>query len=958
MSSKIVNAHFDNADATTGWSGDAFGRGGTVSDGAEHYSKNYDTYQKITGLTPGIYAIGVYGYYRAGNYGGDAENHWLANDEASKYAKLYGKVGDAYYEKPIVSVMSGAQAENQNAGDMAVTYTDPETQEPVTVYVPNTMATADYYFHTLKQYANQLFVAVDEAGELIIGVKKTSQIGGDWSMFDDFSLTYYGAGADAYQMMLDEALKNYGDITIDEGVVYTEAYLTAYQESLKGEKVAATQADVDRIFGAIDGAYQALQKNIALWKEWKETAQNAFEKYVVNDKYQYCESVWELADLVEPSGEYEEILDAHDWTNEEIEASIAYIKELIAKLVEEQKTAIKEGDDVTYMLVNPDFESGVQRGAADPNKNTGDYGTAVGWHADKKANGNFTPGPADKDNDPTVNHAFESWHCWDFDLWQEVENAPEGVYVINVQGYVRNETNGHVRDYDPSIIPIKLYMNNSTANFPDVFSEQVPEDKYDENGNLPVIESWSWSDNYPNSMGAAGLCFDWGMYKVQTYGLVKKGDNMRIGVKGKMNGDWWCIWDNFQLTYEGYNAEFVEPALDEALAQISLDKPMGKTVYEQASTLNDKAAEAKASKDGRTMFQMLADITDVAAAITESVTLFTRLNAANETFQEAIQYGTNEIEKATAQALHDKIDAGVMNHEFDDEEVYGLLELIAKLTTRVNLPENMADASDANEVECTAAIVNPTYADYNDNGWTGGAGGTDGGNMNAEMFNKTFNYYQTIMGLDAGTYAVSVQGYFRHGTATEDYKDFIENGNKNSYAYLYAVGANDTVSVPMHREASQAVPTDAATADELPIDWVFAAEPVDGVGGMMVPNMMSTAAEAFMGDEQYNYAGNRVIVKVGSDGKLTIGLIKKENYANDWVIWSNWQLFYYGPNSSKNESDNAMGISSLDADAQQAAKVEFFSMNGARLSAPGKGIVIMRQTMSDGTVKVRKLIVK
>jgi hypothetical protein len=157
------------------------------------------------------------------------------------------------------------------------------------------------------------------------------------------------------------------------------------------------------------------------------------------------------------------------------------------------------------------------------------------------------------------------------------------------------------------------------------------------------------------------------------------------------------------------------------------------------------------------------------------------------------------------------------------------------------------------------------------------------------------------------------------------------------------------------------VATDAATAEELPSDWVFAKNPVECVGGLMVPNMMSTASEAFNGfyGEENNYSGNRVVVKVGANGKLTIGLIKKENVNNDWVIWSNWQLFFYGPNSAKAESENAMlGISSLDADAQQPAKVEFFSLNGARLSAPAKGIVIMRQTMGDGTVKLRKLIIK
>ena len=203
MTSKIVNPHFDNGDCKTGWSGTEFARGGTVSDGADHYNKNYDTYQTITGLAPGVYAVGVNGYYRAGNYGGDAENHWLANDDASKYAKLYAKVGENTFDTPIANVMSGAQAEAQGVGDVEVTYQDADGND-VIVYSPNNMAAGDYFFHNLRQYANKLYVIVDETGELTIGVKKTSRINGDWSMFDDFSLTYYGSGADAVKLYLDE----------------------------------------------------------------------------------------------------------------------------------------------------------------------------------------------------------------------------------------------------------------------------------------------------------------------------------------------------------------------------------------------------------------------------------------------------------------------------------------------------------------------------------------------------------------------------------------------------------------------------------------------------------------------------------------------------------------------------------------------------------------------------------
>ena len=71
MSNLIVNHDFSNGDCTTGWSGTAFGRGGTVADGAEMYNKNFNAYQEINGVYPGIYRVGVQGYYRAGTASAD-----------------------------------------------------------------------------------------------------------------------------------------------------------------------------------------------------------------------------------------------------------------------------------------------------------------------------------------------------------------------------------------------------------------------------------------------------------------------------------------------------------------------------------------------------------------------------------------------------------------------------------------------------------------------------------------------------------------------------------------------------------------------------------------------------------------------------------------------------------------------------------------------------------------------
>ena len=965
MTAKIKNPHFDDGDCTTGWSGDAFGRGGTVADGAEHYSKNYNTYQKITGLTPGVYAVGVYGFYRAGNYG-DAQAHWLAKDEASKYAKLYATVGENTRTVPVVSVMSGAQAESQGVGDVAAAYTDPETGEEVTVYAPNTMAAGDYYFHTLNQYANKLFVAVDESGELTIGVKKTSQISGDWSLFDDFSLTYYGAGADAYQLMLNEALKDYGEVTIDEGTVYTEAYLTAYKEALAGEKVATTQAEVDAIFNAIDGTYNELLKNIQLWKDWQDLVEKVRAKYVMTDEYAGIEpEIDDISDYVDESMNIMEILDAHDFTNEQLQAEMDQLNEWVESLVEKSKLDVWDGKNMTQYIKNADFEDGIAT-ASNPSGLSGDYGTAVGWNADKKASGNFTSGPFGMDQKMAdalgkANHCYEAWHCHNFDLWQEVKDLPVGMYELEVQGYVRCEVSGYTRgnDLEPDYTtPIVLYMNDATSKLKNVYSESLEELGH----SLTVIEDWTIETvnekQYPNSMGGAAQCFAWGMYKTTAYGLIaKEGDTFRIGVKMDANQDWWCIFDNFKLTYRKPTVDIVKPELENALQQIDTTQPMGKSLIAQAEAAQTKGQAALASNDAQEMFNALADIYAVMGSIRASVELFKGLQTAAEDLDNAAFLSENATAKAEAQALAAEISSGIASYSYEDAEVEGLKEQIAKATTKLYMPEDMASASDADPKECTKVIKSAAFENEEDytnssEGWTGagnlGNDDTQKSVLAMEFWQNAFDMYQTIVGLPKGTYKLTVDAWCRAGGNDENFTAWQGNP-EHTMAFLYAVDGDSTVySAPVANVMKGLMNDNPGIegVDEITLGEVTYYMPNSLVGGRSYMDIV----------EEGTYT-NSVICKVGDDGKLTVGIKKADYKDNSWVVLDNFRLFYLGANSSAEVSgDAATAISTLDAEAP--VKVEFFSLSGARINKPGKGVAVMKQTLSNGSVKIQKVIVK
>ena len=953
MSAKINNPNFDNHSAA-GWSGTSPGWGNSPQEQAcvaETWNATFDMYQDIEGLPAGVYALGAQTMWRC---------HWTdIQSGITPAAKLYTVIGEKessvpfnYAHAPLVTEAPDGSNTSWGVNGSYTSETDEETG--ITYYIPNDPS-GFRIFAEQGYYDTKLLFGVSDGNVVRIGVKNPSMAGtwDNWSCYDTFTLTYYGAGSDAAELYLAETIKNYSEMTIEEGTIFTESYLTAYNEALKEEISVNSFEEVATALGGIEAAKQAIENNIKLWKEWQEAVDNARSGYVLNDKYQGLAAMDDLADYCDDMNT-EPILDDRAFTNEELQEEIDKIAAMVEAVKEESLNADHEdGDDMTQFIVNPGFEEGIER-ATDPNGTSGDYGKATGWHADKYANGNFTPGPLGSD----MNHCFEAWHCHNFDLWQEIENLPRGMYELNVQGYVRCEVSGYNRGDDilpdyPS--PIVLYMNSATSEFPSVYSEQFPEDV-----EKVKVEDWSWDDEvngvtYPNSMGAAGQCFALGMYKVQAFGLIaKKGDKFRIGVKMDADQDWWTIFDNFKLTYRKPTAEIVQPILEKELEKLDLSQAMGSEVFDNVATTRKLAEDAIASGDGEQMFDALVQVYDASDAIRASVNKFKELESSLDAMAGKMAEAQVADIKSEAQALYDQISTGIADHTIATADIDGLKNDIAKMINRLGLPEGMENASDDNPVECTSVIINPSYIDGNDNGWTGGAA-IDGNAMDAEKFNTNFNYYQVLQGLPAGTYQVMVQGYYRAGSATADYEAWVADPTADNNAFLYAAGINnDTCSVSMERLANEAV---LLGEGEEPADgFVWASQ--DNM--LAVPNSMTTAGEMFLTFNDVtgnNYYDNNVVtVKVGDDGVLTIGLKKNVLLQDDWTIWTNWRLFYRGTNSSLEPDDDPSGIKAVNGNLP--VKVEFFNLNGARISKPMKGVAIMKQQMSDGSIKVSKVLVK
>ena len=966
----IVNPDFTGNDGKTGWSGDAFGAV-NAKDNAEHYNKTYNTYQKVEGLPKGVYALGVNAFYRAGG-AGVALTNYRANNEASKYAKLYAFNGIDTLKTSIVSPFKGAPTASQCSGEATA------SANGVTYYIPNNMESAEYYMHTLGLYANTVFTTV-ETDSLIIGVRKDAKVDdNDWTIFDDFSLTYYGAGTDAYQKWYDISVDNLDvyagqEIPANHTKKYTDEYDATFAE-LRAVKVADKEGVVAAVQAAeekANAAADALTLNISLWAQFEALIEEALTVSTNSDldaAYTGPLNVWARRDA--PLA-----LQKLEMTNEELQAEV----DRITKAIDEaRKHPAGDNVDMTNMLTNPGFEDGT-----------------TGWTIYNPTGGVAAHGGTD------TNKCFEAYDNSNFDIYQVVKNAPKGIYAISVQGFYRymRDASGYnayqaqeVDEVKPGKAPVYIYMNDNQTSFTNIYGDPIQitdPDFYvpqsNNNRQEVVDEATGITYYYPNNMSDAAIAFANNMYTQSAYGVVANdGDEMRIGVKGNTSaGTSWAIWDNFKLTFMGFdNKDIVEPILKTALENTKdlVYSPMPNSVKAALETSRANADAALASGNGVDMFNALSALLTANSAANTSIALYAQVQAALEKLADALNVSesTDEVYYA-ADDLYKDIDDAMQSGEMEDSDVEKALEDIAYWIKQLKVPAYMADASDANPVDCTSLIENPDYASMNNDGWTikgANPNFNEGSNGLIEVWNSNFDEYQEFDYLPAGTYTVTVQGFYRYGSVQNEYDTYNENPEENNYLVLYALVDDKEYTAEMPRLASDGAEEHTSTrftdneetgvrtfdaGDDLlegdAWQWKWMTEPEiaeDNLSatGIRIANGMIPAANLF---SEGKFAGTKVFFTVGDDGKARIGLKKqeKENTYDSWCIWDNWKLTYYGPNSKHDPT----AIEDI-ADKTAVVKTEFFNVSGARVSSTAKGIIIVKETLSNGAVKVKKVAVK
>ena len=903
----INNPNFDNASAA-GWEGNTPNMVGSGSHGpanvAEIYNATYDTYQNLSGLPVGVYGLSANTTFR-GNFK-DFENHTPAA------AVLYASADGVEQKSPFVNMWAALCTTNfSGATEFGPTASATSAADgDVTYYAPNdpsyarVMFEAGYYQNTVFFHSN---------GEARIGVKneakcthdpESEQSGCDnWSIFDTFSLKYYGNEPAAYQKWVEESAPKFA-----EGITVTTSYMEAYKSMVSGKSAsdaASAQAAVEEIKASAE--LYAIYDNQRAWAQFSAMLSKAQAVMVDPSTEDFA---GELAEFIQ---EHDEDFEDLSLTTEELLAACEEIKRLIEKTIEDAKNDVKEGQEVTNSyLTNANFNNG-----------------GTGWTTGK---GKITYRAG-------IAEAYDT----NFDVYQDVENPKVGVYKLELKGFFRMQRddtalqmyNNNEQTTDAGVYVGTTLSQNKTY-LKCVFEEAVTPDNETLYATGGMWEDANTGNRYPNTMESAAPCFAAGMYQNEAYGLVSEaGETMRVGVSGNVTGANWICWDDFRLTYMGMDAATISPILAKAAEELDLSELMGKDVYEEANAVKTAAENQVGGSDGQAMFDALKGIFAIRDKVATSVALFKNLIALKENeFIPAMNNPVNTAASGEAGELFDALDQGLDpgNCAYTDADVPALIARMKSVMQWLQVPDDdiAAAATDDAPVDMTGAILTNEFSDSNGQNsitwWEGTEGYNFGNNdelkstMQVEFFNKTFNMYQDIEHLPNGTYEVKVSAFGRFGGIAEDYAK--KQSGEGNESFLYATSGDVTASAPLKFLFDGAQQNSIADGE--------ATYEADGVT-WYVPNDMIS----FVSFKQFYE--NSIIVKV-TDNKLRVGINKPQNtMENGWVIMDSWKLTYFGANSSKVATED--GIDTIAAGQQQA---EYFTLDGRKATSAQKGLVIVK----------------
>ncbi len=181
-------------------------------------------------------------------------------------------------------------------------------------------------------------------------------------------------------------------------------------------------------------------------------------------------------------------------------------------------------------------------------------------------------------------------------------------------------------------------------------------------------------------------------------------------------------------------------------------------------------------------------------------------------------------------------------------------------------------------VDYTTKLTNPDFT--TSTAWSGTSATINTAYGVAEIWDVSdVDINQTVKNLPNGYYRLTCQAFYRYATGQNTNSAALnayQNGTDVKYAYLYA---NDQKTKIM------------SIAEELDAYASYHIGDADWTGSNSgLPQTLVTAALCF---NDGLYSDNEVWVEV-TNGTLKLGISKSGTYSMDWLVFSNFRLYYYG----------------------------------------------------------------
>lgn len=771
-----------------------------------------------------------------------------------------------------------------------------------------------------------LSVIVDgdtDLSEMTFGMK-TENTTANWVFLDDVTVQYFGSDAlvMAVEAAKDEAGKAADKVT---GYSCTEDYqnaVYALQEQIENlDATATTQDEVDQLLNQLRSAMADADESDALYAKLKSLG-DELSLLTTNpdDKYDTTDLQTAYDDC--GTGEnYEELCGSYSLNNADLKA---YIEKLQTLMVSTRKSAVKEGADCTEdLLTNPTFES------------------ATGWNNTGAA----------------INTTYQNAESYQgtFNLYQDITNIPDGVYEITVQAMHRVDNNDNASKLYPNDvneITACLYGNDITAKFASPYSYGMSEQKVTSNN-----ADYAFNDKYiPNSMeGFSYACEDESAYLTKVYALVTDG-TLRVGVKEEArpagHSSDWAIWDNFRITYKGTGSDALQSCITPLIKQANalLEGKM----YEGAKSSLKKAVAAVQSE--ATMDNIKALSLEIKTAQT-AVEAYKPLAIAIENVK--ARYESNETTATTsakAKAIYNAslktAEDAYNNGTVAEENIEAAIKELNKGYTQYFIYDVVAAAENGASVDISKVINNYDFATMDKTGWTikvtqNVAGFQKNNNIKAVEFydNKGFDLYQELVGMPAGTYKLSARAYYR----------LKSGGNIDDVvnAFVYYANSKEADAEPVAKADVKSIYTGAITKDDL---GKVNLTSTDGMspynGSYYVPNDMITGQRFLTSDEiGPKYDSKEITFDYDGTSPFYIGVANtNKEKGNDWTFVKSFKLSYV---------KGTTGIENINGEkAGDVVSTKIYDINGVQYNSLKPGVNIVKSVMSDGSVKVRKVVVK